>query len=59
MRIQREGEKEWIATPRRAGTRDDGFDLAMLEESDRLCHIQEGFIPTDIHHSYIQYCPGF
>jgi hypothetical protein len=25
----------------------------MVEERDGLCHIQEGFIPTDIHLSYI------
>ncbi len=31
----------------------------MVEESDGLSQIQEGFIPTDIHLSYIQIAPAF
>ena len=31
----------------------------MVEEGDGLCHIQEGFIPTDIHLSSIHIAPAF
>jgi hypothetical protein len=31
----------------------------MVEESYGLCHIQEGFIPTDIHLSYMHIAPAF
>ena len=31
----------------------------MVEQSDGLCHIQEGFFPTDIHLSYIHIAPAF
>jgi hypothetical protein len=31
----------------------------MVEESDGLCHIQAGFIPTDIHLSSIHIAPAF
>jgi hypothetical protein len=31
----------------------------MVEESEGLSHIQEGFIPTDIHLSYIHIAPAF
>ena len=31
----------------------------MVEESDGLSQIQEGFIPTDIHLSYIHIAPAF
>ena len=31
----------------------------MVEESNGRCHIQEGFIPTDIHLSYIHIAPAF
>jgi hypothetical protein len=34
-------------------------DGAMVEEDDGLCHIEEGFIPTDIHLSYIHIAPAF
>jgi hypothetical protein len=31
----------------------------MVEESDGLCHIQEGFIPTDIYLSCTHIAPAF
>ena len=31
----------------------------MVEEDDGLCHLQEGFIPPDIHLSYIHIAPAF